>query len=97
VRIARRGLGAQSCCRHHFQYAPFAFRAFQLRLVNLQRLAHNRAHAHPRIERRERILENHLHLRPQTPQRPTVRREQILPTEAKLTRIRLDQPQQHSR
>jgi hypothetical protein len=65
--------------------------------VNRQRLAHDFAHAHPRVQRSKGILKNHLHLPPLLPQFFAAERQQILPVEFDFAGIRLDKPQKHSR
>src|ERR1700720_1414205 len=65
--------------------------------MNRQRLRNNRPNAHPGIQRRKRILKNHLHPAPLRSQHLAAHQQQVLPLKSNLARIRLNQPQQHSR
>src|SRR5216110_546532 len=62
-------------------------------LVDHERLADDRAHRHPRIERRVGVLEDDLHLFAQRTQRALVERRDVLRPEPDLARRRLDQPE----
>ena len=62
-----------------------------------QRLANDCSDFHPWIERRNRILKNHLHSAAQRTEIRATRPEPILITKADLTGVWLDEPQQHSR
>ena len=67
VRIARRVLGAQPDLVEQLPHARVGRGALG-ELVDREPLAHDRADGHARIERRERILEDDLHLAAQLPQ-----------------------------
>jgi hypothetical protein len=88
---------SQTHAQQHRDCAITPFRSRKSRLVNRQGLRNNRPHPHPGIQRRKRILEDHLHLPPLYPQRFAAQPQQVLPFECDLARIRLNQPQQHPR
>ena len=62
-----------------------------------QRLGDDRADLQARVERGERILEDHLHLAAHGAQRPRVEGAQVRAVELDLAGGRLDQPQQRAR
>src|ERR1700692_3424388 len=65
--------------------------------MNFERLAYDFADAHSRIERREGILENHLHFAAQGSQFRAASGKEIAPLDEQFTRVRLDQAQEHAR
>jgi hypothetical protein len=87
----------QPDAQQHRDCAFTPFRSRKSRLVNRQGLRDNRPHAHSGIQRRKRILKDHLHLPPLYPQRFAAQPQQVLPIECDLAGIRLNQSQQHAR
>jgi hypothetical protein len=97
MRIAGQRVFIESDALERAPNAVPSLRPRESRLVNRQRLAHDFAHAHPRVQRSKRILKNHLHLPALPPQLFAAKRQQILPVKLDFARIRLDKPQEHSR
>jgi hypothetical protein len=62
-------------------------------LVDHQGLPDDRAHRHPGIQRRVRVLEDDLHFLAQGPERALVERGDVLVLEPDLARRRLDEPE----
>jgi hypothetical protein len=60
-------------------------------LVDDERLPHDGAHGHPRVQRRIGVLEDDLQIAPEGPERPLVHGRDVLPLEPHLARGRLDQ------
>jgi hypothetical protein len=61
--------------------------------VGAERLADDPADAMPRVERRERVLEDHLHAAPQRPQLPVAELGDVSPVEDDAAVSRLVEPQ----
>jgi hypothetical protein len=61
--------------------------------VDDQRLGDDRTHVEARIERRKRVLKDHLHVAPLGAQRGGAEGQQIRTVEYDLSRSRLDEPQ----
>ena len=64
--------------------------------MNLQRLADDLKNREPRIQRSERVLENHLHLPPIMPELPLAQRQQTFSLEHHLARRRRNELQQRA-
>jgi hypothetical protein len=82
--------------RHHVEQLEHAFapltRAAR-HALHVERLGDYIGDAHQRVERAVGVLENHLRVAPEQPQRVAVEQRDVAPREADLARGRLDQPQ----
>ena len=90
VRVAGRVLGAQSDFLEQLPDASVRVGSFG-EPVDGQSLAHDRADRHARVERRERILKDDLHLPPQRAQSGRIEREHVRAVERDLAGRRLDE------
>ena len=80
MRVATHVLRPQPDFLEQLLDAPVGLGTFG-ELVDRESLAHDRADRHARIERRERVLKDDLHLAPQPPQRRSVEVQHILSVE----------------
>ena len=96
VRVALGGVGIQPDGPQQLddRFAPAGAVADA---VNDQRLGDDGADLQARVERGERILEDHLHLAAHGAQRPLVEGAEVRAVELDLAGGRLDQPQQRAR
>src|SRR5205085_10171197 len=93
VRIARRGIRRQPDDLQQLAHAPRRVAAARGETVHAQRLADDAADAVPRVERRERILEDHLHPPTQRAQRVLTEIRDVLAVEDDLAAGRLVETQ----
>jgi hypothetical protein len=97
MRILFHRVFGQPDAQQHRDCAIAPFRTRKSRLVNRQGFRDNSPHPHPGIQRRKRILKDHLHLTPLYPQGFAAQPQQILAVKSDFAGVRLDQPQQHPR
>ena len=80
VRVARRSILRQTDAHEQIAHAPVRV-ALRREPMHAHRLGDHPTHRVPRIQGRERILEDHLHPPPQRPQVALAERREILPVE----------------
>jgi len=97
VGIAAHGIFAQADASKNHRRAHHAVSSGEAGLVNGERLGNDFADAHPRIERGEGILKNHLHLAALGAQFFPAERKKITPLEMEFTAVGLDQAHEHGR
>src|SRR5437867_3365176 len=90
VREPVRVLGAESDCSEQLGHALPAFVA-AIEVVHAQRLGHDLAHRHARVQRRVRILEDDLQLASYVAHLATTEPRDVLAVEDDLARRRLEQ------
>jgi hypothetical protein len=95
VTVERRGVEPNHF--EHGNHARSARRTRKPRFVNRERLADDRTNAHARIERRGRILKNHLHAASSRAKIVSFCREPVLSIKSNFAGIRCDEPQQDAR
>ena len=97
MRITTEALAIKAHRFQNFDAARPASGRRRVRLVNCQRFRDDAGDGHPRIQRRDRILKNHLHAPAQFAQFRSARAQPIFAPKINFAGIGLDQTQQHAR
>jgi hypothetical protein len=97
VRIAVEGGFGETDAFQHFRSAPCALYGREFGFVDGQRFGDNFANAHPRIQRSERVLKNHLHLPALSAEVPAGKFQEVAAFEKNGTAVGLDEAKDHAR